>query len=261
MEVVSTSYNNVYDNKFNAKKYLDIFYAVDPETQEIDKESTFLLTFLNNVFSSGLVKGQSLIEIGAGPCICYTISACEIFEKIYLTDYFQGNLDETKKWLNSENDAFDWSPYIRFVCDLENNGSTPERKEEKIRRTVSLMKSDVTLSNPLQPNSLPLSDCVLNASCLICACKTLVDFKIGLKNIVSLVKPGGHLVMTDYLGASHYLLGEERFSLLSIDEDFVREAVTESGCKIEEFQIFKDIAIPKELFECKSVFCLLAQKV
>ncbi|KAM4015226.1 nicotinamide N-methyltransferase-like [Anomaloglossus baeobatrachus] len=261
MEAESTSHNHVYEHKFNSKKYLDTFYAVDPNTQEIDKESMFTLTFMNDVFSSGRVKGKTFIEIGAGPCIYNTLSACERFQKIYLTDYFQGNLDEIKKWLNGENEAFDWSPYLRFVCDLENNGSTPKEKEEKIRRAVSLMTCDVTLSNPLQPNALPLSDCVLSASCLICACKTFADFKMGLKNIVSLVKPGGHLIMTDYLGASHYSVGEENFSLLSLNEDIVREAVAESGCKIEEFQTFKDLEIAEEVFDCKSLFCLLAQKL
>ncbi|XP_040271527.1 nicotinamide N-methyltransferase-like [Bufo bufo] len=261
METVSTSYNQVYEKNFDARKYLDMFYGMDPKTQEIDEESIFLLTFLSNVFSSGRVKGHSLIEIGAGPSIHNILSACEVFEKIYLTDYFQGNLHEIEKWLYSKNDAFDWSPYLRFVCDLQNNRSTLRGKEEKIRRMVSLMKSDVTLSNPLHPNSLPLSDCVLVAGCLICTCKTLTDFKISLKNVVSLIKPGGHLIFIDYLGASYYWVGEAKLPLLSLDEHFVREAVVESGCKIETFQLFKDFHFSRELFDCKNVFSLLAQKL
>lgn len=261
MEVVSTSDNHVHDNDFDARKYLDTYYTVDPKTKEITKELQFFLTFLNNVFSSGQVKGQSLIEIGAGPSICLILSACEIFEKIYVTDYFQGNLDEIKKWLNSENDAFDWSPYLKFTCDLENNGSTPDMKKEKLRRNVSLMKSDVTLSNPLQPNSLPLTDCVLMAGCLICACKTVTDFKTALKNIVSLIKLGGHLIISDYFGATYYFVGEAKFPLLTLDENTVKEALVESGCKIEEFQTFKDIYFPEGAFDAKIVFYFVAQKL
>ncbi|XP_040282728.1 nicotinamide N-methyltransferase-like [Bufo bufo] len=260
MAFASTSYNRPYDN-FDAKKYLDRFYSMDPETPEIYKDLKFLLTFHSDVFSSGHVKGHSLIEIGAGPCILFALSACEVFEKIYLTDYLQGNLDEIKKWLNSENDAFDWSPYLKFVCDLENNGSIPSGKEEKIRRMVSLMKSDVTMNNPLHPSSLPLTDCVMVTSCLSSACKTFADFKIVVKNVVSLLKPGGHLILSDYLGASYYWVGEAKLPLLAIDEHVVREAVVESGCKIEEFQMFKEFDIPEEVFDCKIVFCLLAHKL
>ncbi|XP_066463026.1 nicotinamide N-methyltransferase-like isoform X2 [Eleutherodactylus coqui] len=261
MEVVSTSNNHVYDNRFDARKYLDFFYKMDPKTQKVDEESKFSLTFLSNLFSSGRVKGQSLIEIGAGPTIHYILSACETFEKIYLTDYSQESLDEIKKWLNRNNDAFDWSPYIRFVCDLENNGSTLNQKEEKIRRNVSLMKCDVTFTNPLHPKSLPLTDCLLMTSCLTSACNTFKDFKIAVKNTVSLLKPGGHLIMYDYLGSSYYFVGEEKLSLLPIDEKIVLESVLESGCKIIEFQKFRGFHIPEEVFDCKTVLWLLAQKL
>ncbi|XP_075694870.1 nicotinamide N-methyltransferase-like isoform X2 [Rhinoderma darwinii] len=209
----------------------------------------------------GRVKGQSLIEIGSGPSIHYILSACESFEKIYLTDYFQGNLTEIKKWLNSENDAFDWSPYLRFVCDLENNGSTTKGKEEKIRSSVSLMKSDITLTNPLQPHCLPLTDCVLIAGCIICGHKTITDFKNAIKNIVSLVKPGGHLIISDYLGASYYMVGEAKFPVLSIDENVLEEAVVESGCTVEDLQTFKDLNYTDKEFDCKNVFILLAQRL
>ncbi|XP_069804893.1 nicotinamide N-methyltransferase-like [Dendropsophus ebraccatus] len=261
MEIITTIDNVGYEKNFDARKYLESYYGVDPETQEIDKESKFLLKFLSNIFASGRVKGQSFIEFGVGPTIHYILSACETIEKIYLTDYFQGNLDEIKKWLNYEEDAFDWSPYLRYVCDLESNGSTPKSKEKKIRNKVSLIKGDVTLSNPLHPNSLPLTDCVLLTGCLICTCKNFTDFKIVLKNIVSMIKPGGHLIIIDYIGASYYHVGDVTFPLLTLDENIVREAVAESGCKLEEFQLFTDFQVPFEIFDCKTVFCLLAKKL
>lgn len=122
------------------------------------------------------------------------------------------------------------------------------------------MKCDVTKSNPLEPNSLPPTDCVIVSSCLICASKNAEEFKTALKNVVSLIRPGGHLVITDYLGASYYLVGEAKFQVLSLDENIVREAVAESGCEIEEFTTFTDFVIPDEVFNCKNSFCLLARK-
>ncbi|XP_018427125.1 PREDICTED: nicotinamide N-methyltransferase-like [Nanorana parkeri] len=257
MEVLSASEVHVYDKDFDGRKYLDMFYRVDPET---DKESIFMLTFLKNIFSSGRVEGNSLIEIGAGPCIYHIISACENFKQIYLTDYVQGNLQEIEKWLKCDREAFDWSPVLKYVCDIENHRSTEEEKAEKIRRKVSLMKCDVTKANPLQPNSLPLADCVIVAGCLICVCNNAEDFKNALKNTVSLIRSGGYLVIVDYLGASYYLVGEAKFKLLSLDENIVREAVTESGCEIEEFTKCTDFQITEEVFDCKNVFCLLARK-
>ncbi|XP_018427398.1 PREDICTED: nicotinamide N-methyltransferase-like [Nanorana parkeri] len=257
MEVLSASEDHVYDKDFDARKYLDMFYRVDPKTH---KDTVFLLTFLKNIFSSGRVEGNILIEIGAGPCIYHILSACENFKKIYLTDYVQGNLEELEKWLKGDREAFDWSPFLKYVCDIENHRSTEEEKAEKIRRKVSLMKCDVTKANPIEPNSLPPADCMIVASCLICACKNVEDFKTTLKNIVSLIRPGGYLVMIDYMGASYYMVGEAKFQVLSLNENILREAVTESGCEIEEFTKCTDFQIREEIFDCKHVFCLLARK-
>ncbi|CAI9568141.1 unnamed protein product, partial [Staurois parvus] len=208
----------------------------------------------------GRVEGKSLIEIGAGPTIYFILSACENFKQIYLTDYLEGNLQEIEKWLKGDGEAYDWSRYLKYVCAIENHRSTAEEKAEKIRRKVSLMRCDVTKSNPLEPNSLPLTDCVIVAGCLICACKNVEDYKAALKNVVSLIRPGGHLIITDYLGASYYLVGEAKFPVLSLDENIVREAVADSGCEMQEFTTFTDFVIPEDTFNCKNSFCLLACK-
>ncbi|XP_075045722.1 nicotinamide N-methyltransferase-like [Mixophyes fleayi] len=212
-------------------------------------------------FSLGRVKGKSLIEIGSGPTIHNIIPACEIFEEIYFTDYSQDSLLQIEKWLKDSNDAFDWSPYLKYVCAIENNRATPEEKANMIRRKVSLMKCDVNQTNPLQPNSFPLTNCVITTGCLISAAKNFKEFKTVLKNVVSLIKPGGYLILCDYFGASYYMVGEAKLPVLSLDEKNVKEAVAESGCEIEEFNIFSDFYMPEEMFDCKNVFCLLARKL
>ncbi|XP_075047681.1 nicotinamide N-methyltransferase-like [Mixophyes fleayi] len=261
MEIVSTSEDLVIDNSFDARKYLDTYFSKDPKCQKIDEDVKYALKFLVNVFSSGRVKGKSLIEIGSGPTIHNIIPACEIFEEIYLTDYTQGSLLQIEKWLKDSNDAFDWSPFLRYVCDIENNRSTPEEKANLIRRKVSLMKCDVSQTNPLQPNSLPLTNCVITSSCLICVAKNFKEYKTVVKNVVSLIKPGGYLIIFDYFGASYYMVGKTKLPVLTIDEKNVKEAVAESGCEIEDFKMFTDFRIQEEVFDCKKTFCLLARKL
>ncbi|XP_075047812.1 nicotinamide N-methyltransferase-like [Mixophyes fleayi] len=259
MEIVSEDLVN--DNSFDGKKYLDMYYSTNPKTQEFDEDIMLVLRFLVNVFSSDRVKGKSLIDIGAGPTIHHIIPACENFEEIYLTDYFQDNLLQIEKWLKESNDAFDWSPFLRYVCDLQNNRSTPEGKADMIRRKVSLMKCDVSQTNPLQPNSLPLTNCVITAGCLISASKNIKEFKTALKNVVSLIKPEGYLILCDYFGASYYMVGEAKLPVLSLDENILKEAVAESGCEIEEFKMSTFFQTQEEVFDGKNVFCLLARKL
>ncbi|OCT72553.1 hypothetical protein XELAEV_18035533mg [Xenopus laevis] len=248
------------DNNFDARKYLEVYYGVDPKTQQVDVESKFVLGFLHDVFVSGHVAGDSLIEIGAGPVIYHIVSASERFNTIYLTDYCEESLHEIDKCLQGKKDAFDWTPYFKYVCKLEGNRSTPKDKMETMKRNIKLMKCDVTLANPLQPNTVPQADCVIVAGCLICACKTPDDFQNALNNIASLVKPGGYLIIVDYLGASYYLIGQTKLNVLSLDENIVKQTVTAAGFSIEEFKVGNNFGIPHEIFNCKEVFCLLAKK-
>lgn len=69
----------------------------------------------------GAVKGELLIDIGSGPTIYQLLSACESFTEIIVSDYTDQNLWELQKWLKKEPGAFDWSPVVTYVCDLEGN--------------------------------------------------------------------------------------------------------------------------------------------
>lgn len=69
----------------------------------------------------GGVKGDLLIDIGSGPTIYQLLSACESFKEIIVSDYTDQNLRELQKWLKKEPGAFDWSPVVTYVCDLEGN--------------------------------------------------------------------------------------------------------------------------------------------
>lgn len=68
---------------------------------------------------AGGLRGKLLIDIGSGPTIYQLLSACESFEEIIATDYTDKNRLELEKWLKKMPGAFDWSPVVKYVCELE----------------------------------------------------------------------------------------------------------------------------------------------
>lgn len=68
---------------------------------------------------AGGVGGDILIDIGTGPTIYQLLSACEVFREIIVSDYTDQNLREVEKWLKEEPGAYDWSPVVQYVCELE----------------------------------------------------------------------------------------------------------------------------------------------
>ncbi|XP_015284372.1 PREDICTED: nicotinamide N-methyltransferase-like, partial [Gekko japonicus] len=133
-------------------------------------------------------------------------------------------------------------------------------KEEKVRRTVKrVLKCDVTQPNPLAPLSLPPADCLLSALCLEGACKDLPAYRAALKNISSLVKPGGRLVLLAILEETFYMVGQRQFSCLYLDRESVEESVKEAGFDIEWLEM-SQLCFPGTLYDAKEACVLVARK-
>uniref|UniRef100_A0ACB8EYG4 Uncharacterized protein n=1 Tax=Sphaerodactylus townsendi TaxID=933632 RepID=A0ACB8EYG4_9SAUR len=219
----------------------------------------------------GGLQGDTLIDIGSGPTIYQYLSACEYFREIVATDYTDQNREEMQRWLKKEPGAFDWSPVVKYVCELEGNRPAVKRlgqlggeewtqKEEKVRRAVKqVLKCDVTEPNPLAPLSLPPADCVLSTLCLEGACKDLPTFCSALKNISSLLRSGGHLVLLAILEETFYMVGQRRFSCLYLDQKSVEEAVKEAGFDIEWLEGIQ-YSSPQISHDAKGVCVLVARK-
>ncbi|ERE74503.1 nicotinamide N-methyltransferase-like protein [Cricetulus griseus] len=169
---------DTYLSHFNPRDYLEKYYSFGSRHCAENEILRHLLENLFKIFCLGGVKGDLLIDIGSGPTIYQLLSACESFKEIIVSDYTDQNLWELQKWLKKEPGAFDWSPVVTYVCDLEGN-----------------------------------------------------------RNLGSLLKPGGFLVMVDALKSSYYMIGEQRFSSLPLEWEAVRDAVEEAGYTIEQFEV------------------------
>uniref|UniRef100_A0A670JTU3 Nicotinamide N-methyltransferase-like n=1 Tax=Podarcis muralis TaxID=64176 RepID=A0A670JTU3_PODMU len=249
-----------YAGHFNPKDYLDTYYTFSSAKEH---ENGFLIFYLKNLHQAFIlddIKGDTLIDIGSGPTIYQFLSACESFQEIVATDYCEQNWEEMQRWLRKEPGAFDWSPVVKYVCELEGNREKWEEKEEKVRRAIKqILKCDVTQPSPLGPVSLPPADCLLSSLCLESACKDLPTFRSALKNISSLVKPGGHLVLCSILEETYYKVGQQPFSCLYLERASVEEALKGAGFAVKWLNETK-INLPLSVTDAKAVCVAVAQK-
>ncbi|XP_016064425.1 PREDICTED: nicotinamide N-methyltransferase [Miniopterus natalensis] len=252
---------DTYLNHFNPRDYLEKLYSFGSTHSAENEILKLLLKNLFNIFCMAGVKGDLLIDIGSGPTIYQFLSACESFKTIIATDYADQNLQELEKWLKKEPGAFDWSPVVAYVCELEGNRTKVQEKEEKLRRAVKqLLKCDVSQSRPLGAAALPPADCLLSTLCLDAACPDMAAFRAALSNLGGLLKPGGHLVLVDALRSNYYMLGEQRFSSLFLDEETVQAAVREAGYTIKQFKVTSQ-RYSSIKTNCEGLFFLVGQKL
>ncbi|XP_042331159.1 nicotinamide N-methyltransferase-like [Sceloporus undulatus] len=251
----------VYRQHFDPKGYLKVhmpFGSGSPAVRE--GGFAFILENLHKAFLLDGIQGETLIDIGSGPSIYQLLSACESFQEIIATEFLEQNREEMQKWLKKDPEAFDWTLMVKYICQLEGDREKWMEKEEKLRKTIKqVLKCDVTQANPLDPLVLQPASCVLTTFCLESACKDLPTYRSALKNVGSLVKPGGHLIFVVALRETYYMVGQEKFSCLYLEPEVVEEAVKEAGFGIVCFERF-EVNFTRGIADAQSIGFLVAQK-
>ncbi|NXK86246.1 NNMT methyltransferase, partial [Formicarius rufipectus] len=251
---------DAYQRCFNPRAYLEQYYSMSDSKEWANVFLRQNLKGLHKIFSLDELKGRTLIDVGCGPTIYQLLSACEHFEEIIALDYTDQNRRELEKWLRNEEGAFDWVPVVKCVCELEGDREKWAEKQEKVRKKVKqVLKCDVTKANPTDPVSLPPADCIISTLCLEGACKDLPTFRRALRNVGTLVKPGGHLVMVTTLRTTFYTFGELVFSGLHLEKHEVEAAVEAAGfeVKLSEAQQY---TLSTENMDSKGTLVLVARK-
>ncbi|XP_063291694.1 nicotinamide N-methyltransferase-like [Pelobates fuscus] len=250
-----------YINEFDPKDYYETYY--NPTSGALVGEWThFVIKNLHEIFSTGEIVGDTLIDFGAGPAIYDLLSACEVYKNIITSDFLEQNRVELNKWLKKDPEAFDWTPVVKLVCELEGNSDNCEKKEEKLRKAVKrVLSCDALKKNPFEPIVLEPADCLVSCLCLESPCVDAAAYCHTLKNFMDLLKPGGHIIIQSVLNSTFYYVGNKRFSSLTMTKEEIETAFKEAGYEIKRMDV-----VPREdrsrmdLSDFKNYYCVLARK-
>ncbi|MEE6467748.1 hypothetical protein FKM82_008047, partial [Ascaphus truei] len=203
-----------------------------------DDAQPFVLKNIYKIFSSGEVTGKTLIDITASSAIHHLLPASEVFQEIIVAESNESAKRGLEKWLNKEQDSFDWSHTSKLFCQLEGKSMMWQEKEEQLRKAIKrILICDFTKENPLHPVILPKVDCLSTGTYLEVISKDLDAYRSNLKKVSSLIKVGGHLILFLFISMSYYTIGEHKFYYLKCDEEFVRKALTDTGFVIKSVDL------------------------
>ncbi|XP_073441771.1 nicotinamide N-methyltransferase-like [Dendrobates tinctorius] len=224
---------HAYTDEFIPKDYLQTSYAAGGVL--LGEFTDFVLQNLHETFTTSGVRGDTLLDVGTGASIYQLLSACEVFDKIIVSDLNEKNRAEFQKWLKKDSNCFDWSHIIKYVCELEGNRENYEKKAENLRSKVKeILKCDAVKRNPFDPVIVPPVDCLVSCLCLEAACKDMTSYCEVLKNFKDLIKPGGHVVIMGTLNATFYHVGKKKFSALTTKKETLEAAFKNAGLQIEK---------------------------
>ena len=81
-------------------------------------------------------------------------------------------------------------------------------------------------------------DAITTSLCLESACPDVPSYAKALKNLVSLLKPGGMLVLMGIFNSSLYAVGHKVFKSLEMQKQDVHNAIEAAGLKM--FKVYDD---------------------
>lgn len=218
---------------FNPGVYLQEYYA------SIPAENLELLRFLVHAFKD-VKSGSLVLDFGGGPTLYTVIPAAAQVERIHFSDYLKANRDEVKKWLHQEVDAFDWDKTIQAVLELEGKDSSlpaVAHREAEIRKRVErVLACDATSLHPLG-RIKEKYDVIVSNLCLEAAAQDYPQWRQCIRNVTSLLKPQGRLIMTTVKAGYAYPVGSTLFPVVNLREEDVMDALVEVGFKPQNIHI------------------------
>ncbi|KAM9801312.1 phenylethanolamine N-methyltransferase-like [Neosynchiropus ocellatus] len=230
---------------FDPAEYLRYNYSY-PRADFSDEDSftVWLLKTLHKAFTEGDIKGGVLLDVGSGPTLYQLMAACEIFDKVIMSDFLEANRNELRNWFQDNGKcSLDWSPFFQYACKLE--GREPSAWEEKaarVRKVVTdIVHADVHLPQPVSPDVVPPggADCVLSCFCLDGACLSMPVYSRDLGHVVSQLKPGGHFLLIGTVGMTFWIGGPNaNFPTYPITEAEICERLRENGLSLIRLEIY-----------------------
>ena len=224
-----------FSEHWNSKDYLNEFYApplvVPDELEAIKFQVDFLKT----------LPGKPLaLEFGCGPTAHRTIAVAPYVSEIHMADYVSENLEEVRKWVRKKDDAHDWRHYVKYILECEGNLNPLQKeideREEMARVKVSrFIQADAGKRYPIGIEFECSYPHVFSGFCADSATTDKTTWEKFMRNIASLVAPGGTFFTAALKNAKYYKSGDNYFPSANIDEfdlrrvlelDFSPESIT-----------------------------------
>lgn len=218
---------------FSPTDYINEYY------REISSENDFLLRFYHDVFAK-LPHGLTLLEVGGGPTVYQLFSASRRTTNIVFTDYLNLNLDLVQQWLQRTEPIDQWHSFAAFVAQLEaeddqNQNLSATAIEERTRTAIQhIIECNFLSMQALEALQYTQFDVVSSSFCLECVSAIEDEFLNACNQAFTLVRPGGHLLLTTLKNSHQYVVGNRVFPSFPLDLEYLTELLTAHQFKIVE---------------------------
>ncbi len=207
-------------SEWQARDYYQTYYSevVLPDEQAV-------LRYQLQVMAAAPERFGRALEYGCGPTLHRAIAAAPYAFRLDMADWLADNLQHVRGWLSADDVNEDWRRFTRFIMEAEGlkrlEATRQKQREQKTRKVVrGLYVSDARWRHPLGLEREGFYDLLVSGFCLDAISSDKRIWRRCMRNVLSMVAPGGTVVVHFLHRCRAYKVGNRMFpgSNLSVDD-------------------------------------------
>ncbi|MEE6484639.1 hypothetical protein FKM82_013956 [Ascaphus truei] len=116
--MASTPHKDYHDEEFDAISLIETYIGAE-KTDTKEEILHIVIRELFKIFTSGCVRGDTLIDLSMGASTAHLLAASDYFKEITIIESSDACIRATEKWLKKDPGAVDLSHAAMFVCEHE----------------------------------------------------------------------------------------------------------------------------------------------
>jgi hypothetical protein len=174
------------------------------------------------------------LEFGCGPTVHHLFPVAPYIRDIHMAEYLESNRGEVERWLRGQAGAHNWSAFTSLTLQLEGNASPTEgqiaAREQELRSRVSrVLPGDARDPNPMGADKRGYYPLVMSHYCAEGVTTDINIWRECMTNILSMVAPGGTVMLSACGSASYYCVGDRYFPCAGVSPQDVLNSLRENG--------------------------------
>jgi len=151
-----------------------------------------------------------------------------------MADWLADNLMEARDWLSADESAPEWKRFTKYVLACEGYSRPSQerviQREAQTRKVVrGLYVSDARLTQPLGPSRDAFYDLIITGFCIDAISSDPRVFRRCLRNVMSMLQPGGTFIIHALHQCRAYKCGDRMFPGSNLTIDDMQAAMLENG--------------------------------
>jgi methyltransferase len=232
-----TAQPNIHYSSFedwNAADYLSEYYG------EVLDDERHALQFLVDSLR-GLPVVDRALDVGCGPCVHHCFPLVAYAREIHCADFVAGNREAINRWIEDRAGAHDWQAFATqtLICEgAPASAADVMRRQNDTRKLITrVMPADIRAADPLGRAARGSYALVTSHYCAEAISTDKDVFRNNMKNLASLVSPGGSLITSTCGAAEFYKVGTRHFPCSGVTAREVLESLTVLGFRDVDLRI------------------------